>query len=453
MEYTVYELSWMFFLYSFLGWCLEVAYAAAGKKAFVNRGFLNGVLCPAYGFATVFTAVFMAPLREEWFYLFLGCMIVGTVTELVTGLLLEKVFHLRLWDYTDKKYHAGSYICLANSIAWGVLGLVNLKFFNPLFVAIVRKVPYLPGIAALLLLVMVLAADVVMTVGVLCKAIHPNQAMSEIAEGLSQASRSLRVVITNQVNRRMERAFPRLEKEGARTEEEKQKLMRQKAVFAYGCSFHKVVWVFFWGAFLGDVIETVFCRFSMGRWMSRSSLVYGAFSLVWGIGFSGATMLLYRYREREDRYIFLAGTLLGGAFEYVCSVFTEIAFGAVFWDYSKIPFNLGGRINLLFCFFWGIVAWVWMKRLYPLVSKWIEKVPMKLGKGLTWLMIVFMVWDMGISGAALGRYGERAQGIPAGNEAEAWIDRQFPDQRMEQIYPSAKMAGEWGEDAEGRNVD
>ncbi len=447
MGYSVYGLAWMFFLYSFLGWCMEVAYAAARRRELVNRGFLNGALCPVYGFSAVFMAVFMAPLQGEWFYLFLGCMIVGTVTELLTGLLLEKAFRLKLWDYTGKRFQAGGYICLSNAIAWGVLGLMNIKFANPLVASIAQKLPYLPGVVALLALSFVLAVDVAMTVGALMHVTHQNQAMTEIAEGLNQASRSLRAAITGLVDRRMERAFPRLEKKIPQTEEEKQEILRQKTVFAYGCGFHKVAWIFFWGAFLGDMVETVFCRISMGSWMSRSSLVYGAFSLVWGIGFAGATVVLYRYREREDRYIFLAGTLLGGAFEYICSVFTEIAFGAVFWDYSHIPFNLGGRINLLFCFFWGIVAWVWMKRLYPLMSEWIEKIPMKLGKALTWLFLVFMACDMGISAAALARYGARAEGIPAGNEAEAWIDRNFPDGRMEQIYPSAKMAGEWGKGA------
>ena len=181
----------------------------------------------------------------------------------------------------------------------------------------------------------------------------------------------------------------------------------------------------------------------MGRWMSRSSVVYGPFSLVWGIGIAGATIVLYRYRNREDRHIFLAGMLLGGAYEYICSVFTELAFGTVFWDYSKIPFNLGGRINLLFCFFWGIAAWVWMKRLYPLTSRYIEKIPKRFGKILTYLILVFMAWDVTVSAAALARYGERARNIPPENNVEVWIDQEFPDERMEQIYPNAKMTDGW----------
>ncbi len=175
-------------------------------------------------------------------------------------------------------------------------------------------------------------------------------------------------------------------------------------------------------------------------------MLYGTFSLVWGIGVAGATIVLYRYRNQEDSHIFMAGTLLGGAYEYICSVFTELAFGAVFWDYSDIPFNLGGRINLLYCFFWGIAAWVWMKRLYPLVSGWIEKVPKGAGKALTYVFLLFLAWDITISAAALGRFGERAQGVSPQNGVEAWIDAKFPDSRMEQVYPSAKTMDEWKPD-------
>ena len=149
--------------------------------------------------------------------------------------------------------------------------------------------------------------------------------------------------------------------------------------------------------------------FAGGRWRitSRSSVVYGPFSLVWGIGCFFLTYMLYQYRDRSDSFIFIFGTVLGGAYEYICSVILELVFGTVFWDYSKIPFNLGGRINLLYCFFWGIAAVVWMKILYPKLSGFIEKIPKKIGVPLTWFLVVFMVFDMAISGLALNRYHER----------------------------------------------
>ena len=184
-------------------------------------------------------------------------------------------------------------------------------------------------------------------------------------------------------------------------------------------------------------METVFCRVTMGYWMSRSSVVYGPFSVVWGIGVVVLTLMLHRYRDKSDRYIFIFGTVVGGAYEYMCSVFTEIVFGTVFWDYSKLPFNLGGRINLLYCFFWGVVSVVWIRNLYPPLSRLIEKIPKKPGIVITWILTVFMVFDMLVSSMALTRYSARYLGETPRTAVERLLDGHFTDERMERIYPKA----------------
>ena len=397
MEYTCFDLACLFFVYSFLGWCLEVAYAAVGRKEFVNRGFLNGMLGPVYGLSMVFMLVFMDSLREEWFYLFLGCMIVGTVTELLTGLLLEKAFHLKLWDYSGQRFQAGGYICLTAAAIWGALGIFVIKWANPILMGMIKQIPYLPGIAVLAVLCLILAVDSFMTVTALLHIKNQSHAMAEIAEGLNQASRSLQTVIVGLVDRRMNRAFPGLKKKEAETEEERQELIRQKEVFAYGCSFHKIAWIFVLGAFLGALVEMVFCRFTMGWWMSRSSLVYGTFSLVWGIGVAGATIVLYRYRNQEDSHIFLAGTLLGGAYEYICSVFTELAFGTVFWDYSGIPGHIEGRICPQFALIWGVLSALALRTIQPALAQLAGRIPAG-GSFVLWLVFAA---DCVVSGALL----------------------------------------------------
>ena len=176
--------------------------------------------------------------------------------------------------------------------------------------------------------------------------------------------------------------------------------------------------------------------------MSRSSFVWGPFSIVWGLAIAAVTALLYKYKDRSDRFLFLTGTFLGGAYEYLCSVFTEIVFGTVFWDYSAIPLNLGGRINLLYCFFWGIAAVVWFKLLYPHFSALIEKIPRKIGVPVIWILIVFMLVNMSVSTLALSRYDARTRGIPAANELEQMLDTRFDDARMNRIYPNAKQVEE-----------
>lgn len=188
---------------------------------------------------------------------------------------------------------------------------------------------------------------------------------------------------------------------------------------------------------LGDITETIFCRITAGVWMSRSSLVWGPFSIVWGLAIALATWFLYNYRDRSDGFLFAFGTFLGGAYEYICSVFTEIVFGKVFWDYSDIPFNLGGRINLLYCFFWGIAAVVWLKNSILSFRAGLKN-PDEIRKIITWILIVFMVANMLVSTLALARYDERAHQKPAANAIEQTIDAHFPDARMEKSTPMPK---------------
>ena len=109
----------------------------------------------------------------------------------------------------------------------------------------------------------------------------------------------------------------------------------------------------------------------------------------------------------------------------------------MFWDYSEIPFNLGGRINLLYCFFWGIAAVVWFKCCYPFISRMIERLPVIFGKVATWALILFMCCNITVSCMALARYGERQEGVPAKESWQVWTDAHFEDARVERIYPNA----------------
>ena len=237
--------------------------------------------------------------------------------------------------------------------------------------------------------------------------------------------------IVDYVGRRMTKAYPAIE-------EASEEIIKE-GKFAEGCGFYKLFWLFLIGALLGDFTETIFCRITGGVWMSRSSLVWGPFSIVWGLAIALATTLLYKDRDKPDRHIFFVGTFLGGAYEYVCSVFTELVFGQVFWDYSQIPFNLGGRVNLLYCFFWGIAAVVWIKLLYPRFSGWIERIPKIAGYIATWILVVFMAADIIVSSAALVRYDQRAGGEAADHGWEQIIDENFDDGKMQRIYPNAKQ--------------
>ena len=437
MEYTSYQLLWLFLVYAFLGWLVETALAAARRRRLINRGFLSTPFSPVYGLAAVLFAVFLPELRDDPFFLFLFGMVIATALELFTGVFLQKLTGERWWDYSGERFQFEGYISLRYALVWGLAALFCLFVGNPLLVRLTSLIPRGVGRIVLLAVYILLGLDVLTSFAALFQLKGSLRAPDQLSRALRSITQRLDNAVTRYVQRRMARAYPAMERQHMR-EHAAARTLRDKTAFAQGCCFDKLVCLFFVASLLGDLIETVFCRFTMGEWMSRSSLVWGPFSIVWGFGAVLLTAVLYKYRDRNDRYVFLVGTVAGGAYEYICSVGTELAFGAVFWDYSHLPFNLGGRINLLYCFFWGIAAVVWLKGCYPILSRWIERIPRRVGKVLTWVILVFMVCNMLVSGLALIRYNERStEEQPSQSALGAFLDQHFPDERMERIYPSA----------------
>lgn len=442
----MYELSMLFLyfiIYAFLGWCAEVAVTAVKQRRFVNRGVMNGPIVPLYGLMATLAGVFLEPEENNLLVFVLGAVVLCAAVEVVAGVILERQFDRRWWDYSDRPMNLKGYICLESSLIKGVLVALAVRFLTPV---LHWGLSFLPAIALQILalvLAVVLAVDaLVMVYGV--HAVRRRWKMSEpIAEYLQQASETIGDGLTTRTlgwyqgyqKRHLAKAFPNLTRLSAEEE-------RPAAnVFAAGIGFYKLFWLFLIGAFVGDLIETVFVWGTSGVLMSRSSLLYGPFSVVWGLGAAILTVVLRGLMDKSDRYIFVGGALMGGVYEYMCSVVTEKLFGKVFWDYSKIPFNLNGRINLLYCVFWGIAAVIWVKEVYPRISALIEKIPMKVGKVLTWVLVVLLAVDVALSCMALGRMDQREKGIPATNAVQQFLDEQYPDEYLTQRYQNMKLAG------------
>lgn len=429
MDNMVFEFLWLFIVYSFFGWILETVAAAFKKRQFANRGLVNGPFCIIYGLTADLLLVFTAELSVFW--IFVGSMVLATLTEWVGGHLIEKQYHERWWDYSDVKFNLDGYICAPVSVFWGLLGVLAIKFGNPLLLSLLHLMPVFIGRLLILTFLGVIALDIITSLIILSGRSRAQKEWQSVDDWLTGISTRFGKWICRRVDLRIRRAYP--DARAKKTEE-----AGKTGAFAEGCSFCKIFLLFVIGAFLGDIVETVFCRMTMGVWMSRSSLVWGPFSVVWGIGIAGGTALLYKYRNRSSSFLFGMGVLLGGTYEYGCSVFTEIAFGKIFWDYSDFQFNLGGRINLLYCFFWGIAAVVWFKYLYVVFARLIEKCPVRVGTVITWCLAVFMACNVLVSCMALARQDERSKNIPAVSGWRRVMDERFDDGRLARIYPKAK---------------
>ncbi|WP_394920579.1 putative ABC transporter permease [uncultured Robinsoniella sp.] len=123
-------MSWLY-LYSFLGWLWESCYVSVKEKKIINRGFVTGPLCTIYGVGAMGVYLILRPLEDRLIILYLGGVLVATVLEYVTALLMETLFHTSWWDYSSKPYNFQGRICLGSSIAWGFFTVIMFKVFQP----------------------------------------------------------------------------------------------------------------------------------------------------------------------------------------------------------------------------------------------------------------------------------------------------------------------------------
>lgn len=209
--------------------------------------------------------------------------------------------------------------------------------------------------------------------------------------------------------------------------------------FAKGMGIYKLLLVCFIGSFAGVVVELLWCLIINGYLESRSGLVYGPFNLLYGAGAVVLTVCLYRFRNRSGWISFLGGMIVGTVVEYVCSWGQEMIFGSRSWDYSAMPFNINGRVCLLYSVFWGFLGILWIKDLYPRMAKWILKIPNKPGKIITVVLTIFLAWNSVVSLAAVHRWTERLQNQPASNAVEQLLDERFPNERLERIYANMEF--------------
>ena len=162
-DYSLYELAAYFYAYAFLGWCAEVVFAAAKTGKFVNRGFLNGPLCPIYGAGVVLLLVCLSPLKKWFWAVFLGAALLCSVLEFLTGFVLEKIFHRKWWDYSDRPFNLMGYVCLSMSLLWGAAALAVVYAVQPAIEALVDRIPVSAGYITLGIFAALTAVDLVFT--------------------------------------------------------------------------------------------------------------------------------------------------------------------------------------------------------------------------------------------------------------------------------------------------
>ena len=206
MGYTWVQMGWIVLIYSCLGWCCEVAFAALKTGKFVNRGFLNGPVCPIYGFGVLSVVLVLEPVKDNLLLLFFGSMVFTSLLEFIAGFAMERIFHDKWWDYSNNPFNLKGYICLEFSIIWGIACVLVVDIIHPIIMKLVNALPHTLGLWLMGALYVLLVTDAVLTLVELLKLPKRFKAMEELEAAITAVSDAMGENIYDSVERGRQRS-------------------------------------------------------------------------------------------------------------------------------------------------------------------------------------------------------------------------------------------------------
>ena len=161
---SFYTICMTFIIYSFLGWCAEVVYAAADRGTYVNPGFLTGPVCPIYGVGMVLIKLLLDPMKENLFLLFFGSMLLASLLEFIAGFLMDKISRCKWWDRSDKPLNLGGYVSLKTSLLWGVGAVAVILGADPAIQSVVKTLSGWFMVVIMVIVLLLIGADLVLSI-------------------------------------------------------------------------------------------------------------------------------------------------------------------------------------------------------------------------------------------------------------------------------------------------
>lgn len=211
--------------------------------------------------------------------------------------------------------------------------------------------------------------------------------------------------------------------------------------FGQGINFEKLFLIFVIGSIIGVFYEEIltivknFYNFNSFIFESRRGVIYGPLNPLYGLGFVVFTYVLGK-KDRKWYITLLYGSLLGGVVEYGVSFLQEVFVGTSSWNYSNLFLNINGRTTIPYMFFWGLAGLIYIKVIYPPLSKMIESINYNFGRYLVIFLVIFYSLDMFISFSALIRQNLRKNGIKPYTVVGVICDEIYTDDYLKKAYPN-----------------
>lgn len=500
MDMTVfYSTAWIFMIFSVVGWILDTLSASLDKGGMVNRGLLVGPVCPMYGFLC--SGAYLLNLyvcKDVPFVQLVFFTIFATVSIFAVNAFFKKFFKITFWNFSETPMNYKEYISFSGALAWGIILLVVTSFTDEFIVNLIaEELPNWVNFIVVITFFSILFCDfifsILMMLGLNKRAKSFENVLSGVRNIENKAGRAIeksaeksglelkllkirlffqdvfgritlylkrlkdKIILSISKDtiftRRIKSAYEsivtsdgveKIQKDAQNHWELNMKAYESslpdtaEKPFAYGINICKLFLLFVIGSIIGCFIETCFALIVEGHFEIRVGLVYGPFIPIYGLGAVLLTLALSRFYKSSFIALFAISGTVGATFEYFCSWVQEMVFGTISWDYSHMPFNIDGRTCLSYALMWGALGVVWVRELYPLFSRLIEKIPTKIGYIITLVFVVFMLFNVFISSMAQLRAAERDEGKLATNAFAEYLDEKFNDEYLELIYPNMR---------------
>lgn len=240
---------------------------------------------------------------------------------------------------------------------------------------------------------------------------------------------------------------------------------KKKPISIFGISLSRIFAYFILYSVIGFVLETIFAFIMDGVIESRQSFLYGPFCAIYGVG---AVMIIVGLQKikKNNVTLFLGGIFFGAIVEYLISLLGEMVFHVKWWDYSNLPFNINGRICLMYSIVWGFLSVFLLKHFNPKIDKFINKLLIKYSKKdfkiSVAIIMIFMFIDWLVSSFALQMFFTRiidSQNIPIQSDEKYvqtcrdlyenesvhnFVDFLWNDKVMLKTFPNLRVTTEHG---------
>ncbi len=203
----IYNYILLFLFYAVIGWCMEVIVSLFYRHKFINRGFMIGPYCPIYGVGVLFITIFLSRYKEDLAVFLIMTMVSCTILEYMTGYVMEKIFHARWWDYSDKKFNLNGRVCLDTMIPFGILGVTVVYVLNPVVMKWILVIPLMPRKIISIVLAIIFISDLVVSAKVISNLKHVKYANKDNTEEITKKVKKT-LNEKNLFTKRLVEAFP-----------------------------------------------------------------------------------------------------------------------------------------------------------------------------------------------------------------------------------------------------